>query len=522
MPIVEALLALIAACVGFALLARRLRMPYAVVLVLGGMAIAFIPNVPAVTLDPAIALTFFLPPLLQGSAYRTDWRAFRSFLRPILMLAVGYVVFTAFAIGCVAKLLVPEMPWAAAITLGAIVAPPDAVAAAAVMKGLRIPRRITVVLEGESLLNDASALVLYRFAIAAVGAAAVAPHIAAATFLLLAAGGVAAGWVVGRATIWALRRLNDTMLETVLSFLAGFAAFFLAEALHASGVIAVVTTGILLGVTQHRVISARTRQESRAVWEFVEFVLNSLVFILIGLQLNGILQRLSGWDSWQLLGIAVALSSALIVMRFVWVFPGALLPRLIPAIRRSETRPPNSWIVVVCWAGMRGVVSLAAALALPADFPQRDLIIFLAFCAILATLVLQGTTLAPLIRWLRIEERGADGMHPREAEARRLVAKATLVHLRVRAEDPLEGAIARDLLQEYEDKARVYDGISKGASAAELTARLQLRLAALRAGRERLLLHHREDGLEGELLMGIEQELDLEELRLRRLLGADA
>jgi CPA1 family monovalent cation:H+ antiporter len=435
---------------------------------------------------------------------------------------VGAVAFTAACVGAAAKWLIPELPWAAAIALGAIVAPPDAVAAGAILTRLRLPRRIVTVLEGESLINDASALVLYRFAVAAVAAGSVAPAAAVGSFFLLALGGAAVGYAVGRATTWVGRRLDDPLLETAASFLACFASFLAAEALHLSGVIAVVTTGLVMGRAQHAALSSRTRLAARAVWDFVEFVLNSLVFILIGLQLNGILDRLDGRRPWELAGLAVAIAFVLIVSRFVWVFPATWLPRRIPAVRRRDPMPPWSHVVVIAWAGMRGVVSLAAALALPLGFPQRDLIVFLAFCAILATLVVQGTTLEWLIRRLGVEERRPDGIHPHEAEARLLVARATLGELERRADDPLEGAIARDLLGEYRDKARVFEGVGSGATAAELRARLQLRLAALRAGRARLLDHHRDSGLHEEILGGLENELDLEELRLRRLLRPDA
>jgi Na+/H+ antiporter len=522
MPIVEAVLALIAACVGFALLARRWNLPYAVILVLGGMALAFIPGLPTVVLDPQLALAFFLPPLLQASAWRTDWRAFRANLRPILLLAVGCVLFTTLAIAFVAKLLVPGMPWAAAIALGAIVAPPDAVAASAVLKRLPIPRRVVIILEGESLVNDATALVLYRFAIAAVAAGGVMLEEAAGSFVLVAAGGVALGWAVGWLADWSFRRLDDALLVTSVSFIACFGSFLAAEALHLSGVIAVVTTGLVLGQKQHRSITPEMRLVSRAVWNFTEFVLTSLVFILVGLQLRGILDRIGDRGVAELLGLAVALSFALIVSRFVWVFPATYLPRLIPAVRRHEPRPRPGEVVVVAWAGMRGVVSLAAALALPLGFPERDLLVFLSFCAILATLVVQGTTLEWVIRRLRVEEKRPVGMPRNEAVARRHVARATLAEVERRAEDILEGAVARDLLDEYREKARVFHGVADGGGQAELEARMRIRLAALREGRRALLDHHRDDGLSDETLAALEGEIDLEEIRILRLLGIAA
>jgi len=521
MEIVEAVLALIAACIGFAVLARRWNFPYAVILVLGGSALAFVPGLPHVTLDPTIALAFFLPPLLMASAWRTDWRAFRANLRPILLLAVGCVIFTAVCVAAVAKLLIPGLPWAAAVALGAIVAPPDAVAAAAVLKRLPIPKRIVTVLEGESLVNDATALVLYRFAIAAVAAGGVDFGTATLSFFLVALGGIAVGWAIGWIGNTVFARLRDPLLETAASFVACFASFMAAEAMHASGVIAVVTTGLLLGQLQHGTLTPESRVAARAVWTFVEFVLTSLVFILVGLQLRGILERLAGHGALELTGIALAVSAALIVSRFIWVFPATWLPRLVPAVARRDPLPPWGYPLVISWAGMRGVVSLAAALALPLDFPERDLLVFLAFCAILATLVVQGTTLGWVIRRSGVEEQRATGMPAEEAHARRHVARATLAEIERRAEDILEGAVAQDLVQEYRDKARVFHGIADGGGQAELEARLRIRLAALREGRSALLTHHRDASLPDEVLDGLEAELDLEELRIRRLLGAE-
>lgn len=519
MHLVEALIGLTAACLVLALLARRLRLPYAVMLIFGGMALAFIPGLPHVELDPQIALAFFLPPLLQASAYRTDWAAFRGNIRAILQLAVGAVLFTALCVAVVARLLVPDLPWGAAIALGAIVAPPDAVAAAAVLQRLRVPRRIVVILEGESLINDASALVLYRFAVAAVGAGSVVLSEAGLVFAAVALGGALVGWVLGRAMVWAITRLADTTLETLVPFLGCFAAFLAAEAMHVSGVIAVVVAGSVLGRARHR-FSARTRAESRAVWEFIEFVLTSLIFILIGLTLNGILDRLAGRDGWHLAAIALAISATLIVSRFVWVFPTAWLPRQIPAVRRNDPMPTAGQLVVFSWAGMRGVVSLAAALALPAAFPERDLIVFLAFCAILATLVVQGTTLGWVIRKLGVEERKRPGMHPAEARARHVVARIMHDEIERLAADELSGSIARDILPEYLDNTRLLAGAT-GATAVERQTRLQLRLTALRKGRVGLLEHRAEDGLPEEIFAELEQELDLEEIRLRRLLGTE-
>ena len=522
MAIVEVVLVLVGACIGFALLARRLQVPYAAVLVLGGMALAFIPGLPEIRLNPELALAFFLPPLLQASAFRTDWRGFRRNLRPILLLALGCVLFTALCVAAAAKWLLPDLPWAAAIALGAIVAPPDAVAASAILQRLRLPRRIVTVLEGESLVNDASALVLYRFALVAVAAGSVSLNGVLLSFLLIAAGGVAVGYALGRGAVWLMSRLEEPLLETALSFLVCYASFLGAEAIHVSGVIAVVTTGLVLGQAQHLAMGPRTRLASRTVWDFLEFILNSLIFLLIGLQLNRILDHLAGWPWTALAGHALVIAATLILSRFLWVFPATWLPRLIPAVRRQDPEPSWRHATVISWAGMRGVVSLAAALALPEAFPQRDLIVFLAFTGILATLVLQGTTLEWVILRLGVTLPQHDGgINPEEAEGRRLAAAAALTEIERRLDDPLEGAMAADLVAEFRSRAERLSrtAANRGAAAAERASRRRLRLAALEAARLRLRQHHAAGHLTDEALVKLTQELDLEELRVRQVLG---
>jgi CPA1 family monovalent cation:H+ antiporter len=300
-------------------------------------------------------LVLFLPPLLQASAYRTDWPAFQFNLRPILLLTLGAVLFTAVAVAATAKLLVPELPWAAAIALGAIVAPPDAVAATSVLKNFRIPKRLVVVLEGESLLNDASSLILYRFAVAATLAGEVSVGESSLSFLISSAGGAVLGYLIGRAAMWIFSRLEDTLLDILVSFLAGFAAYIAAEHVHVSGVLAAVTCGLILGQRQHAAFTVRTRLEMHAVWEFVEFVLTALVFVLIGLQLRGILERLEQYNPWQLAGLGAAVSAALILSRFVWVFPAVWLPRALSRrLRERDPMPPWSHPTILSWAGMRG------------------------------------------------------------------------------------------------------------------------------------------------------------------------
>ena len=483
------------------------------------MAIAFVPGLPRLEFEPELALALFLPPLLQLSAYRTDWPAFRSKLRPILLLAVGAVLFTAAVVAVVAKWLVPELPWGAAIALGAIIAPPDAVAAAAVLKTLKPPKHIVVVLEGESLLNDASSLVLYRFAVAATIAGSFDLAQGALSFLIAALGGAAIGYGVGRAAMWVFARLDNTLHDITAGVLAGFAAYLAAEAVHASGVLAVVGCGLILGRHQHHAFTAQTRLASAAVWNFLEFVLTSLVFMLIGMQLRGIVERLTQYDPWRLAVLGIAVSGALIVSRFVWIMPTTWLQRLVlPTLRERAPSPPLRELVVLSWAGMRGVVSLAAALALPLRFPGRDIIVFLAFCAILATLVLQGTTLGPLIRWLGVVEPETPGPSAEQVAVRKQVTTAALGAVEEHLDDPEHGTAATELVDEYRGRVDQANA-SEDESAKEsdrLGDQLRLRLVTIEASRTTLASSDADH--EETARQQILEELDLEEEQIRRML----
>ncbi|WP_043359251.1 Na+/H+ antiporter [Belnapia sp. F-4-1] len=521
MHVFELLLALLAACVALAVLADRLNLPVAVTLVLGGMALAFIPGLPTLVLDPGLVLALFLPPLLQVSAYRTDWPAFRNHLRPILLLAIGGVFFTAGLVAITAKLFLPSLPWWAAIALGAIVAPPDAVAAASVLSRFKLPKRIVTVLEGESLINDASSLVLYKFAVAAVGVGAVSYSAGALQFFGVAIGGALVGWLVGRVAMWIFTHLEDTLLDLMITILAGFVAYMGAEAIHASGVLAAVACGLVLGRQQHAEFTARTRIELVAVWNFLEFALTSLVFILIGLQLRGIVARLADDDLRTIALLAVAMSVTLIVSRFVWVFTSAWVPRVLS--RELRERDPTPWrhAVVVSWTGMRGVVSLAAALALPEPFPGRDIILFLAFCSIFVTLVIQGTTLGWVVRRLGVTEEVATLPEPETAQARAEITTAALEAVREHLDGPEvteHTDAAAEVVQEYEiraDRASI-EGQDPETKNAQLEAQQRLRLVAIDAAREKLA--ERAETMDTEAYRALGEELDLEEQQIRRAL----
>jgi Na+/H+ antiporter len=521
----ELILLLMAVVLGLELLARRIRMPPAAAFILGGIALALIPGTPDIELDPDLALVLFLPPLLLASAYFTVWRDFRANLRIITQLAVGAVAFTTFVVGVVAHWVEPSLPWAACFALGAIVSPPDAVAAKAVLAGLSLPPRVTVLLEGESLVNDAAGLVLYRFAVVAALTGAFDAGEAAVSFVGLALGGVAAGVAFGWLVTLLLGRLRDPSLSVIASFLAAWAAYIVGEKLHVSGVLATVACGLVMGWRQHTVLSAATRTQARAVWDVIVFIMESLIFILIGLSLRGVLVRLGGdWHS--ILGLLPAMGAiiaAVIVTRFIWILPATYVPRaLIPALRRRDPYPPLAVPIVMSWAGMRGVVSLAAALALPDDFPGRDFILATTFAVILVTVLVQGATLAPLIRVLGLSGFTQQQLRTLpEAEARARMAAVQLAEVERHAAGTEETPRHPRLLEQYGYRARAAARFSEAAGGliGPKQEHFTVVLAAVAAGRSELLRLHRAGSIHDTVLHALEQELDLEEMSARRHLG---
>src|ERR671910_1846352 len=451
MPEIEAILVLLAAVAALATLANRVKIPYPILLVLGGLVLGFVPGLPQVELEPDVVFLLFLPPLLYVSALFTSWRDFRANLRPISLLAVGLVLTTTCIVAAVAHWAV-GLPWASAFVLGAIVSPTDAIAATSVAQRLGVPRRIVTVLEGESLVNDATGIVAYRIAVAAVVFGTFSLWQAGLQFVIGAIGGIAVGVATGLLVIWARRHVaDDPDIQNTVSLLTPFAAYLLAEEpshwaweqlglpgeFAFSGVLAVVATGLYLGRRGPDVISPETRLQGYAFWELVTFLLNGMIFSLIGLQLSGIMERLSEgteYTATELVFYGVLISLAVILARFLWVFPATYVPRWFSrTLRERDPSPPVRQVTVIAWTGMRGVISLAAALALPltiggeAPFPGRDLILFLTFCVILATLVVQGLSLPALIRTLGLED---DGSGEREETKGRIhVAQAALARL---------------------------------------------------------------------------------------------
>lgn len=418
MNVFEVLVVLLAVAVGLAMLADFVKVPYPILLVVGGLVMSLQPWAPHYTLPPELVFTAFLPPLLYAAAYNTNWPRFRQQIRPITLLAVGLVLFTTTAVAWAAHEFV-GLGWGPAFVLGAIVSPPDAVAALAITRRVRVPAVVSTLLEGESLVNDASALVAYRLAVAAVVTGVFSLADAAVQFVAVSAGGVAVGlagaWLVGRMHRWLNRSERaDGKTTIVITLLTPYAIYLPAEHLHVSGVLAVITAGLIVGANRERIFPESLRVEATVVWETVDFVLNTLTFILIGFQLPTVLSGLSAdYTPLTLARSAVIVGVVVVVTRLLWVFPGAYLPRFLDRVFGLSTDPYPPWrqVAVVAWKGMRGVVSLASALALPtvlADgtaFPNRDLILFLTFWVIFATLVLQGLTLPLLVRVLGVNKR---------------------------------------------------------------------------------------------------------------------
>src|SRR5262245_51600376 len=520
-PVETVVLVMVAVLVLVAL-ARRLPIPYPIFLVLGGLGLSFVPHVPVVRLDPDLVFLIFLPPILWAAAYFTSLRDFRANRRPILLLAVGLVLATTAAVAVVARALVPGLSWPTAFVLGAIVSPPDAVAASAIARRVRIPYRIVTILEGESLVNDATALVLYRVAVVAAVSGAFVPWQAVWQFLLASVGGVAIGLIAGVVTERALRFTEDSLSEIAITLLAPYAAWLIAESLQTSAVLACVAGGLYVRQRFSSVVAPTTRLQTRAVWDLLVFILNGAIFILIGLQLGVIRENWSG-SLRSIIWHGALISGAAIAVRLVWVPLAVVIPRLVsPALRRRDPIPSWQFIALMAWIGMRGIVSLAAAIALPlttasgSPFPFRDEIILFTFGVILCTLVLQGLTLTPLIRALNRDEDRT--LELEEAQARQEGAQAALARLDELASAPWARREQLDRLRAvYTHKARHFSTIDVGGGSAHARAQAafrRLRHETLEAERRALISLRDRGVVSDEVLQRLEQELDVEATRI--------
>jgi Na+/H+ antiporter len=518
------LLALMVAVAALSVLARTLNIPYPITLVIGGLVLGAMPGVPDVELDPELALALFLPPLLYGAAFFASLRDLKRDLRPIALLSVGLVLVTTCGVAVISHALVDDLPWAAAFALGAIVSPTDPLAATVIARRLSVPRRLVSVIEGESLVNDGVALVAYRFAVAAAVGGSFSLLEASGRFVLGAVGGVAIGLAVAWLIAELRRRVEDPQVEIMISLITGYAAFLPAQQLGLSGVLAVVAAGIYMGWQGPLIASPATRLELRPVWLNLTFLLNAVLFVLIGLQLPLVLDGLSGRSTGALIGQAAAVCAAVVGLRIAWGFTIVYLVRALDR-RPSQLARRAGWRerLVVAWSGLRGAVTLAAALALPfhtdagAPFPQRDLIIFLAFVVVLFTLVFQGLTLPLLIRRLGIHDDGAEQRE--ELHARIAAANAALTRL---DEVSAEGWAREDTIERVR---RAYDYRRRRfyAQAGKLeddgyedrsVSYQQLVRELLSAQRQAVIGLRNEGTISQDVMHRIEHELDLEDNRL--------
>jgi monovalent cation/hydrogen antiporter len=517
----QLVLALLIAVAALVTIARRLGIAYPIFLVIGGLALGLVPGTPHVEVDPDLIFLFILPPLLYIAAFYTPLRSLRANLGTIGSLAVGLVVVSAFAVAAVAHALIPGIPWAVAIALGAIVAPPDAIAAAAIASRLAVPRRIVSVLEGESLLNDATALTIYSIAIAVAIGGAFKASAGVGTFVGAMLGGLAIGLAVGWIIAKIRARIEDTPVEITISLLTPYAAFLPAQGLGASGVIATVVAGLYLGRRASRMMGADARLTGRAVWETITFLLNGMVFIITGLEVPFLLRSLDPSTAIRLVGIGLIVSLVLIVVRALWIFPSELVACAV----RGEPRPRRflAHSLVLSWAGMRGGVSLAIALALPltlpggAPFPAREALVIVTVTVIVITLLGQGLSLPWLIRRLRL------GTDPelREEEAR---ARQQLVEAATRRIDqlypvwpdhrPLLDRLRDTYQHRSEHVERQRDVAGSGEEDREIIEHREIQRTVIDSEREALLRLRAEGTIDDDVLRALERELDLDERRI--------
>jgi Na+/H+ antiporter len=515
--IFELVIGMLVAVLGLHWVAEQLRWPPSIALLIGGGALAFIPGIPAVRLDPELVLVLFLPPLLMDGAWYTAVARFRRHFAGILALAVGAVLFTTLVVAVTARWLMPSLPWAACAALGAIVAPPDAVSARAVLQRVKLPRRLSTLLEGESLLNDAAGLVLFRFAVTAAMGGGFDPGAAASRFAILALGGIAVGLAIGLLCVAIARKLDDELSLIVISALVCWVSYLAGEAVHVSGVIATVTTGLVLGWYQHVVFSAAVRVRGASFWSVLVFLFEASVFMLIGFSLRDVLDRAGGIETvlgglaWPLIAIVIALTAA----RFVWVFGSDVVLRLLGAVGLSREAPLGARCATVMgWAGMRGVVTLAVALTLPEAMPGRDFMLLAAFGVILVTVVIQGSTLGLVIRLAGVRQTEEDAPPIDLISAETAMMKAQLQAVERHARAPDGTIIHPRLLEQYTRRAFIaenYSGTPTERTSA-VAEHFDVILAAVSAGREELVRLHRANQIDDETLHSLERDLDLEEL----------
>jgi CPA1 family monovalent cation:H+ antiporter len=518
------LLAILGAGAGLLALAPLLRVPYPILLVLGGLVLGFVPGSPHFALRPDVVLVAILPPLLYSSAFFTSLRDLRRNARPLSLLAIGLVFATTLTVAAICHAAISGLTWPVCFVLGALVAPTDAVSANAIATRLGVPRRIVTLIEGESLVNDATALVAYRFAVAAVLMGTFSLSHATWRFVVDVIGGIAIGLAVGFLLRQVRRRLNHSPTEIAIALLSGYFAYLPAQAAGVSAVLAAVTVSIYVGWYTPELTNVETRLQGDAVWNILTFLLNALLFGLVGLQLRPILDSLSGTPTGTLIGDALIVSGAVIGTRLLWVYPATYLPRFVSRrIRERDPYPPWQYPALIGWTGLRGAVTLAAALALPlttrsgAPFPHRDLLIYLSFCVILATLVIQGLSLPLVIRLLKLEDDGSAAKE--ETKARIYAADAAIARLdELAGEDWVRDATAERMRNLYlfrQNRFRArYDTDDDGSIEQQSQDYQRLRRELLDAERRAVVELRRLGRINDDVMNVVQRDLDLEDARL--------
>jgi monovalent cation/hydrogen antiporter len=521
---IETLLLLLGLLGVLAVVAERIRFPFPILLVLSGIAIAFVPGLPEIQLNSQLVFLLFLPPLIFSAAWNFPWEDFRANLSPIFGLAVGLVFATMIAVAFVVHWLIPVITLASGFVLGAIVSPPDAVAATAVLKNMRIPKRLATVLEGESLVNDSSGLVAYQFAVAAVVTGSFSLAQASADFFWQSLGGIFLGYVVGVVVTWVHRGLTDPAVEVTLTILTPYIAYLLAEKAHCSGVLAVVAAGLHLGYRSWEALTPESRIQRETIWKFIDYLLNGTVFILIGLQFPGIIEALRGQIPLGALILSGLMVSLVVIgVRFAWIFPISFIQKVfLPENLGQGHRLKWNGLVVASWSGMRGVVSLAAALALPEDFPHRHFILFLTFSVIFVTLIIQGLSLPWLVRVLKVEE--TESEYQSEARARMTLIEGVIEELDelIKAAPTEHEKASLNLWREhYSERLRhMHHRLDSRRDDSCETVRYELAAfpKLLQHVRENLADLRRRGKISEDVRKRIEYDFDLEEQRITRLL----
>jgi monovalent cation/hydrogen antiporter len=511
-----------------AVLARRLEVPPSILLVITGVLLALIPGLPTLQLAPDLVLVLVLPPLVYSSAVAMSWREFRFNLRPIALLAIGCVVFTTIAVAAATHWLL-GFPWAVGFVLGSIVSPPDAVAPLSVARRMQIPRRLMIVLEGEGLANDATALVLYRFAVVAVSVGTFSFAQAAGSLVAILVGeiiwGIGVGWLMLRLRRW----VRDPKVEIMLSILTPYAAYWPPEQLGGSGVLATVAAGLYISWNGLRLISAATRLQGVFFWDFLVYLIEGLVFLITGLQIRAVISAIAAYSISSLAMAAAVVSVVVIAARFAWVYPAAYISRLIPAVRRRDPLPSWQWLFALGFTGIRGVVSLAAALAIPyikadgSPFPDRDLILFLTFCVIFVTLVGEGLTLPWVTRALGLAHAGRRERQEERSEefrARKRALEAAIHELdRLTTERQAPESVVRPIRVAQSDRLKLVDHRNDGDARHKKLVDLgdEIELSLIDAERDFINNLYRDGELKDEQRRHIERELDLRDANLANL-----